>query len=119
MSAEMAIQDFVHKLEEGGWAKWIRLFLLVVTVAYVVNLWMFRDSGFKGLSDEKAIEQAQISREIARGNGFSTQVIRPAALSQFEAHKGKFPLEKTPDTYHAPLHPAINSLALRLTKDSW
>ncbi|HEX8312656.1 MAG TPA: glycosyltransferase family 39 protein [Chthoniobacteraceae bacterium] len=115
----MAIQDFVHKLEEGGWAKWIRLFLLIVTVAYVVNLWMFRDSGFKGLSDEKAIEQAQISREIARGNGFSTQVIRPAALSQFEAHKGRFPLEKTPDTYHAPLHPAINSLALRLTRDSW
>lgn len=119
MSAEMAIQDFVHKLEEGGWAKWIRLALLVALVGYVVNLWMFRDSGFRGLANEKAIEQAQISRELARGNGFSTKVIRPAALSQFEAHKGSFPLAETPDTYHAPLSPAINSVFLRLVKGTW
>jgi hypothetical protein len=102
MSAtEMAIQDFVHKLEEGGWAKWIRLAVLVTSVAFVIHLWMFKESGFRGLSDEKAMEQAQIAREIARGNGFSTKMIRPAALWQFESNKGGFPV-KTPPTCTTP-----------------
>ncbi len=119
MATETSIQAFVHKLEEGGWAKWIRRAVLVTAVAYVVNLWMFHDSGFKGLNHEKSIEQAEIAREIARGNGFSTKMIRPLALWQFQNTGEKFPLENTPDTYHAPLNPWINSWFLRLTKDSW
>jgi hypothetical protein len=67
MSAEMAIQDFVHKLEEGGWAKWIRLGGVDRLHGVCGESLDVRDSGFNGLSDEKAIEQAQISREIARG----------------------------------------------------
>ena len=119
MATETSIQGFIHKLEEGGWAKWIRRAVLVTAVAYVVNLWMFHESGFKGLNHERSIEQAQISREIARGNGFSTKLIRPLALWQFQKKTGVFPLETTPDTYHAPLNPWINSWFLRLTKDSW
>ena len=119
MASETYIQSLVHKLEEGGWAKWIRRAVLVTAVAYIVNLWMFHESGFKGLNHERAIEQAQISREIARGNGFSTKMIRPLALWQFQRNTGNFPLEVTPDTYHAPLNPWINSWFLRLTKDTW
>ncbi len=119
MPTETSIQTFVHKLEEGGWAKWIRRAVLVAAVAYVVSLWMYYESGFKGLNHERAIEQAQISREIARGNGFSTKMIRPLALWQFQKKDGTFPLENTPDTYHAPLNPWINSWFLRLTKDTW
>ena len=119
MASETQIQSLIHKLEEGGWAKWIRRAVLAAAVAYVVNLWMFHDSGFKGLNHERSIEQAQISREIARGNGFSTKMIRPLALWQFQKGTGVFPIENTPDTYHAPLNPFINSFFLRLTKDSW
>lgn len=114
MASETRIQEFVHKLEEGGWAKWLRRALLWAAIAYVINLWMFRDAGFRGLSHEKGIEQAQISRELARGNGFSTKMIRPAALWQFHTRKGAFPLETTPDTYHAPLNPWIGSIAFRV-----
>jgi hypothetical protein len=119
MATQTSIQTFIHKLEEGGWAKWIRRALVVAAVLYVVNLWMFRESGFKGLNHERAIEQAQIAREIARGHGFSTKMIRPAALWQFRQNTGKFPLETTPDTYHAPLNPFINSLFLKLTEKTW
>ena len=119
MASESTIQQFVHKLEEGGWAKWIRRAVLWAAVAWVIHLWMFKESGFRGLSHEKGIEQAQIAREIARGNGFSTKMIRPAALWQFHTKKGSFPLEQTPDTYHAPLNPFINSFFLRLTRDTW
>jgi Dolichyl-phosphate-mannose-protein mannosyltransferase len=93
--------------------------VLVGAIAFVINLWFFRDAGFKGLNHEKAIEQAQIAREIARGNGFTTKVIRPAALWLFEKNKGAFPVDRQPDIYHAPLYPWVNSWALRLVKDSW
>ena len=121
MATQTSIQTFVHNLEEGGWAKWIRRAVVVVAVIYVVHLWMFRDSGFRGLNHERAIEQAQISREVARGNGFSTKMIRPAALWQFRENTGAFPLNNTPDTYHAPLHPWINSWFIRLpgVKKTW
>ena len=118
MASETQIQTLIHKLEEGGWAKWIRRALLAAAVGYVAHLWLYTDSGFKGLNQERAIEQAQISREIARGNGFTTKMIRPLAIWQFQK-MGKFPIDNTPDTYHAPLNPFINSFFLRFTKDSW
>ena len=119
MTGETKVQAFVHKLEEGGWATWIRRAVLVAAISYISYLWLFNESGFRGLSHEKAMEQAQIAREIARGNGFSTKMIRPAALWQFQSNKGAFPLENTPDTYHAPLPPLITSLFIRFAKESW
>lgn len=119
MAFEQVVQTLVHKLEEGGWRKWVKLAVLVGAVAFTINLWFFRDAGFRGLSHEKAIEQAQISREIARGNGFSTKVIRPAALWLFDKNKGAFPVDRQPDIYHAPLYPWVNSWALRYVRDTW
>ncbi len=116
---DASIQATVHKLEEGGWASWIRRAVLIAAIAYVINLWMFKESGFKGLGHEKAIEQAEIAREIARGNGFSTKMIRPAALWQFQSNKGAFPKDIVPDTYHAPLNPYISSIFLRMVKGDW
>jgi hypothetical protein len=116
MATETKIQTWVHKLEEGGWATWIRRAVLVAFIAYIINLWMFRDSGFKGLSHEKAIEQAQIALELTRGHGFSTKMIRPAALWQFQSNKGAFPLDVTPDAYHAPLGPVIDALAFKIAE---
>ncbi|MDB6149437.1 MAG: hypothetical protein JWQ44_885 [Chthoniobacter sp.] len=119
MATETQVQELVHKLEEGRWAKWVKLAVLLGAIVFMINLWFFRDSGFKGLTHEKAIEQAQIAREIARGNGFTTKVIRPAALWLFEKNKGAFPVDRQPDIYHAPLNPWINSWFLRLVKKDW
>ncbi len=119
MASETKVQEIVHRLEEGRWAPWIKLAVLLSAIAFVVNLWFFRDAGFKGLSHAHAMDQAQISRELARGNGFTTKVIRPAAIWLFQHNKGVFPVERTPDVFHAPLSPFLNSFILRLTKDSW
>ena len=54
---------------------------------------------FKGLSAPRGMEQAQIGREIARGNGYTTKVIRPVALAQMKAANGEYPnLETLQDT---------------------
>jgi hypothetical protein len=119
MASENWVQSVVHRLEEGAWVSTVRKVIAIVFVGFVIRLWMFSDNGFKGLSHETAMEQAQIAREIARGNGFSTKMIRPAALYQFKENTGKFNLEHTPDTYHGPLNPLLNAPFLKLVQDSW
>lgn len=119
MASEIQVQEIVHTMEEGKGRAWIQLALLIAVVAFVVNLWFFRDAGFKGLGHPIAIDQAQIAREIARGHGFSTKFVRPAALWQFHEKLGAFPVDRMPDTYHAPLHPWLNSFLLRAIKDKW
>ncbi len=66
----------------------------------------------------EAIDQAQLAREVARGHGFSTQFIRPLALAHFEKN-GHLPAtgQLFPDTYNAPLGPAVNALLLRAMGD--
>jgi hypothetical protein len=112
---ETTVQQLVHTLEQGGWVRRVKTVLLLSAIAFVTYLWFFKPgAGFKGLPHEKAIEQAQIAREIARGNGFSTKMIRPAALWQFEEKMGRFPLERIPDTYHAPLNPYIYAFVFKI-----
>ena len=122
--SEIGVQAFVHYLEEGGMVRWIKVALLLSGILFMIGMWFFDvtipiiaqvPNGFRGLSHEKAIEQAQIAREIARGHGFSTKVIRPAALWQLEQHGRDFPLERTPDTYHAPLSPILNAGVFKVT----
>jgi hypothetical protein len=63
---------------------------------------------FRGLTDPNGMEQAQIGREIARGNGATTKVIRPAAIWQAQKiEKTEINLDGFYDTYHSPLNPYI------------
>jgi len=58
---------------------------------------------FRGLSSPAAMDQAQMAREIARGNFFQTQVVRPFAwYQQREAGKEVNPLAMV-DTRQPPL----------------
>ena len=116
MATETFVQTIVHKLEEGGWKHWVFRALVAAFLAYVVSLWLFKDGTFKGLSHEKAMEQAQISREIARGNGFSTKMIRPASLYQFESNKIAINQDRIPDTFHAPLGPVLKRTRPRVSR---
>jgi hypothetical protein len=75
--------------------------------------------GFRGLNNEKGLEQAQIAREIARGNGFKSKLIRPLSLRQSVEHSENVTLTSLHDTYHAPLNPLFNSIALNLYKDDF
>lgn len=95
-------------------AKLIRRALFFVLMAGLAIISIFIT--FKGLSAPRGMEQAQIGREMARGNGYTTKVIRPVALSQMKEANGEYPvLENLPDTYHAPLNPCMNAVALKAT----
>jgi len=98
-------------------AKLIRRAIFFVVMAGLAISSLFIT--FKGLSAPRGMEQAQIGREIARGNGYTTKVIRPVAISQMKEAKGEAPtLENLPDTYHAPLNPCVNAAVLKATDTS-
>ena len=87
------------------------LFFIVLIILTLGNLFTL----FRGLNSPQAMDQAQIAREIARGNGFATKMIRPVAYYQAEkTARGDVPLQGFQDTYHSPLNPLLNAAVLKL-----
>lgn len=87
------------------------LFLLLLLILTLGNLFVL----FRGLNSPQGMDQAQIAREIARGNGFTTKMIRPVAYYQAQkADEGSVPMVHFPDTYHSPLNPLLNAAVLKL-----
>lgn len=94
------------------------VFFLVLIVLTLANLFVL----FNGLSSPQAMDQAQIAREISRGNGMTTKLIRPVAYSQaVETHGGnQVSMAGFQDTYHAPLNPLLNAAVLKIVGvDKW
>ncbi len=88
------------------------LFFVVLIILTLGNLFTL----FRGLNSPQAMDQAQIAREIARGNGFTTKFIRPVAYqAAVEKQEGRaIPFEGFQDTYHSPLNPLLNAAVLKL-----
>jgi hypothetical protein len=74
---------------------------------------------FRGLSSQAAMDQAQIAREVARGHGFSTLMVRPAQVQQLQAAGREANLIQVPDTFHPPLQPALWAAAFYVAKPWW
>ncbi len=95
------------------------LFFLLLVLLTLGNLFIL----FKGLNSPQAMDQAQIAREISRGNGFTTKFIRPAAYYQATQAHPNTPFAGFGDTYHSPLNPLINAAVLKAVgadkPDSW
>jgi len=122
MPSQNEVQQFVHRLEEGGWVKWIQLTALVTVCVAMYTLFIFDPfymGLFKGLSHPKGMEQAQIGRELARHHGFSSKTIRPAVINQFKINTGSIPLDNMPDTYYAPVWPVVMAPFIWIVKSTW
>ena len=103
------IQRFVHGLEAGGFAIWIRRGLIATAILTIViyHMWNFR-----GLATSQAMDQAQIGREIVNGRGWRTNVVRPRAIAQLQRAGHNVDEKVSYDTYHAPLPSLVNAIAL-------
>ncbi|HIN64304.1 MAG TPA: hypothetical protein EYM95_06660, partial [Candidatus Obscuribacterales bacterium] len=113
----MAQDVTISNQEELSAAMMIRRALFLVLLIGLTFFYLALD--FRGLNTPQGIDQAQIARELARGNNFSTKFIRPLSLKQTElanpvkeGAKLGVSLKDFPDTYHAPLNPMLNSLLL-------
>jgi 4-amino-4-deoxy-L-arabinose transferase-like glycosyltransferase len=118
------IQSTLQAVEVGKGQILVRIIpllaaLLVVGGAYDVMV-------FHGLNDSQSMDNAQLARQIVRGRGYTTEFLRPQALTQLRDYAtsknlqaGKtanlFPPDRfpagvpriLPDTYNAPGYPCL------------
>ena len=113
ITTQADIQQFVHSVEQGKAAYLPRLLLFILAGIALALAYLLIQ--FRGLSTPVGIDQAQIARELSRGNGFSTKDIRPLEAHLLEKTFGQVPPGNVPDLYHSPLNPAVNAGALYLT----
>ena len=80
------------------WLLWIGIVIIAMIQIFL---------SFRGLDSPMGMDQAQIARELARGNGFSTKFIRPMAAQQLLGAGKDFNLSHVPDVSQAPLQPIL------------
>lgn len=86
----------------GSVALTVSFYVLLVVIAWIQAFVTFR-----GLGSPAGMDQAQIAREIARGNGFHTKFIRPYAWQQLLAGGKEVTIPGMEDTFQPPLQPLI------------
>ena len=115
-SSEEFIQTAVHALEAGGLSVWVKRGAVAMAVISIAAIYLYQ---FRGLSTSQGMDQAQVGRAIASGQGWKTKVARPRAIGQLQRH-GKSVADKIwTDTYNAPLPPLIDAFALIVVKPYW
>ena len=102
------VQEIIHSLEEGKWAKRIRglvLLLLIGSLGLVYYLNLTRS-----FTAPEAMDAAQLARNIAEGRGYTTQFIRPLSLDILRQQGAVSDVElrsKFPDITNPPVYPML------------
>ena len=71
----MSTAESSSPIEAGVIIRRILFFILLIGLSLLYLLVTFR-----GLDSPKGMDQAQIAREIARGESFTTKVLRPVSI---------------------------------------
>ncbi len=117
-TTEEQIQQTVVSLEAGELAKW--LWRAVITAGAIGLSVFYLIHEFRGLPVSQAMDQAQIGREILRGHGWQTKVIRPLAIGELRRHGKDMPAAIREDTYSAPIPPLLDAAAIFIPiKKGW
>ncbi|WP_018968652.1 hypothetical protein [Rubritalea marina] len=69
---------------------------------------------FNGLTSPTGIDQAQVAREVAQGQGYTTKFIRPQQVKQLQDHGKEINFHQMPETYHSPLNILVNAGILKM-----
>ena len=106
----MALQETVLDVDSGSTARVIKIGMITLVLAGIVILYFLFH--FKGLGTEAAMDQAQVARSIATGEGFTTRYIRPLAIQQLTDSGRKIPSGNFPEVHNAPVFPIVEAAAL-------
>jgi len=120
-----SIQDLVHKFEEKG-GRGMRMTFVVLLVGALLVAYNWR--GFRNMSNQEAMDAAQVARHLAEGNGFTTDFIRPFSLTLIKKHnQGQLASTNSesrpdfaqirglhPDLANPPLYPLVLAGAMKV-----
>ncbi len=113
MARPRNLQEFVHWLEMGEGARWIRLAATLLGV--LVLTLAFARAQFRGATSEATLLQADTGRQLARGQGFTTLVNYPQTSAVLARRGLRYdPRTPYPELHQAPLYSIAIAGALRL-----
>lgn len=95
--------------------RWLTRSILILLI---LGLAIFKLAlSYKGLEQPMAMDQAQIARNVANGNGFTTNFMRPMEVINASkvARKNAVNFSEFKDTNHAPLNIVAIAAALKMT----
>ena len=113
MSRPRTAQELIHWLELGAGARRIRLAaaLVVILVLSLLVAW----KQFHGPVTERTLVQADVGRQLARGEGFTTLVNYPQTAAFLRERGIRFdPARPYPELHQAPLYALVIAGALRV-----
>ena len=117
MSRPKSAQEFIHWLEVGEGARWIRLASLLAGVLALSLIVAWKQ--FHGPVSEATLVQADLGRQLARGAGFTSNVNYPQAVAFLAARGMKFdPAKPNPELYQAPFYSMVLAGALRMLPEA-
>src|SRR5687767_10445635 len=106
----MPLQEWIHQLEEGKGAIWIKRIFVVLAFAGLAAFYDVRH--YKNLATPEAMDSAQVARQLASGRGFTTKFVRPMSIKLIQTHQGEGakPLGAPhPDIANAPVFPLLEA----------
>lgn len=102
------LQELIHRFEVGEGARLVRW--LAALLALLALTWWYDTHEFQNFNTAEAMETAQLARNLARGEGFTTRCIRPFSLYLVEQHRGieaSLGQKPHPDLVTPPLYPLL------------
>ncbi len=100
------LQDFIHKIEEGSGARYLKYGALFLTVAMLTLTYNWR--AFKNMSTQEAMDSAQLARNLAEGKGYSTYFVRPFSIYLLQQASDQPAAALTPGTAQIKdMHPDL------------
>jgi hypothetical protein len=107
LAFESGMQNLVYQMDQGAGRKVIHAALFALFAFALAALYTF--TNFQGLRDARAMEEAQLARNVAEHGRLVTQCVRPFALGRLAARSpdGAAAALGQPDLLHPPVWPAI------------
>jgi hypothetical protein len=118
MARPRSAQQLIHWLEMGEGARWIRLAatLLAIVLLSVLVAW----KQFHGATTEATLIQADVGRQLARGEGFTTLVNYPQTVAYLREHGRPFDARRAyPELHQAPLYSIVIAAGLRILPEAF
>ncbi|HEY8967341.1 MAG TPA: hypothetical protein VIM58_12900 [Candidatus Methylacidiphilales bacterium] len=127
----MNFHQLLYSLELGKGTTWVRIVTFVV--AFLGATAWYDIGNYHGLGDPQAMDNAQVARQLSRGEGYTTKVLTPLRLAQdrdraFLAQGGlsselasAVPIAiqnnppTLPETLTPPLYPAVLAVVYKVT----
>ncbi len=111
MKRPRTLQEAIHWLELGRGARWVKLgaFLLLALLLSLRVAW----TQFHGPASEPVLVQADVGRQLAQGEGFTTKVNYPQTAAVLEKRGRGFDAGRPyPELHQAPLYSMVIAAGL-------